>query len=75
MCAWIPKFLPGITFATSETILENHQADANNGAAEEKAKEGDVDEAKDDKKDYREEVKSSYGIKRYKFKKLLNPGK
>jgi ribonuclease E len=58
----------------SETILENHQADANNGAAEEKAKEGDVDEAKDDKKDYREEVKSSYGIKRYKIQEVIKPG-
>ena len=43
--------------------------------AEDKTKEDNTDELKDDnKKNYREKVKSSFGIKRYKIQEVIKPG-
>jgi Ribonucleases G and E len=42
---------------------------------EDKTKEDSTDELKDDnKKNYREKVKSSFGIKRYKIQEVIKPG-
>ena len=43
--------------------------------AEDKTKEDNIDELKDNnKKNYREKVKSSFGIKRYKIQEVIKPG-
>ena len=59
----------------SETNVEISQTENNDGYIEDKVKEENSDEIKDNKKkDYREKVKSSFGIKRYKIQEVIKPG-
>jgi ribonuclease E len=59
----------------TEQIQENNQSEKTNGDIEDGIKEDSLDESKENKKkDYREEVKSSFGIKRYKIQEVVKPG-
>jgi ribonuclease E len=59
----------------SDSIEENNQSEILNEDIENKVKEENSDEIKDNKKkNYREEVKSSFGIKRYKIQEVIKPG-
>jgi len=58
-----------------DTFQENSQTEKPNDDFSENPKERDLDESKDNKKNnYREEVKSSFGIKRYKIQEVIKPG-
>jgi ribonuclease E len=59
----------------SEAIQENSQNEKSTDDTENKAKNGDFDDSKENKqKNYHEEVKSSFGIKRYKIQEVIKPG-
>ena len=59
---------------STETVQENNQPEKINGNAEEKTKDEVIEQVKDNnKKNYHEEVKSSFGIKRYKIQ-VIKPG-
>ena len=60
---------------STETVQENNQPEKINGNAEEKTKDEVIEQVKNDnKKNYHEEVKSSFGIKRYKIQEVIKPG-
>ena len=60
---------------TNETIHENSQDLSSNDAEVDKTKEYSSDQIKENKKkDYRDEVKLSFGIKRYKIQEVIKPG-
>ena len=55
--------------------IENSQTLTGNGDIEDKTKEDESTDVSDNKKtDYREKVKSSFGIKRYKIQEVIKPG-
>jgi ribonuclease E len=59
----------------TDTILENSQAETNSNGTEEKIKEENSDNSGiNKKKDYREKVKSSFGIKKYRIQEVIKPG-
>ena len=65
----------------TETKQENSETEINSGISDnsddgdDKVKEDNSQVLKDDKKkDYHEEVKSSFGIKRYKIQEVIKPG-
>ena len=59
----------------TDSIMENPQAESSNNDIDNKVKEDNSDNARDDKKkDYREKVKSSFGIKRYRIQEVIKPG-
>ncbi|MDC0477317.1 Rne/Rng family ribonuclease, partial [Pelagibacteraceae bacterium] len=59
----------------SDSIQENADADKNISDDESKDKIDEAEQAKNNKKnDYREKVKSSFGIKRYKIQEVVKPG-
>jgi len=59
----------------TDSIIENQQAENTNNDIEDKVKEESLDDAKNNKKkDYREKVKSSLGIKRYRIQEVIKPG-
>ena len=58
-----------------DSYQENNQTEKSSDDIEDKAKEDNLDEDKEDKKNnYREKVKSSFGIKRYKIQEVIKPG-
>ena len=58
-----------------DTFQENNQTEKPNDDFSENTKERDLEESKENKKNnYREEVKSSFGIKRYKIQEVIKPG-
>ncbi|MDC1212171.1 Rne/Rng family ribonuclease [Pelagibacteraceae bacterium] len=60
---------------STDAVLENSQTETIDNDAEEKTKENSSDDAKYNKKnDYREKVKSSFGIKRYRIQEVIKPG-
>ena len=59
----------------NETINDNSQGMSSDEDSIDKIKNSSTEEVKENKKmDYREEVKSSYGIKRYKIQEVIKPG-
>jgi ribonuclease E len=59
----------------AESNHENSQPEINSDDDQEKIKDTDLNGDKENKKkDYREEIKSSYGIKRYKIQEVIKPG-
>ena len=59
----------------NETINDNSQGMSSDEDSIDKIKNGSTEEVKENKKmDYRDEVKSSYGIKRYKIQEVIKPG-
>jgi ribonuclease E len=59
----------------TETNQENSQTEINSENSEERITELNSQNEKEAiKKDYREEVKSSYGIKRYRIQEVIKPG-
>ena len=59
----------------AEVPLDDSQSDQTTETIEGKNKEISLEETKgNNKKDYREEVKSSFGIKRYKIQEVIKPG-
>ena len=59
----------------NEPIHENSQSDKAESTTEDETKEDRLEENKENRKNnYREEVKSSYGIKRYKIQEVIKPG-
>ena len=59
---------------SAEISPENSQTDITAENGEEKIKEENSSENKEKKKDYREKVKSSFGIKRYRIQEVIKPG-
>ena len=60
---------------SENTQSENTQIEIVNNNQYEKIKENNNDENKDSKKmDYRDEVKSSFGIKKYRIQEVIKPG-
>ena len=60
---------------TINTTPENLQNDSNNNNKDEKTENSENQIEKDDnKQEYRDKVKSSYGIKRYKIQEVIKPG-
>jgi len=58
-----------------DTFQENNQTEKPNDDFSESPKERDLDESKENKKNnYREEVKSSFGVKRYRIQEVIKPG-
>jgi len=58
-----------------DAFQENNQTEKSNDDLSESVKETDLNENKENKKNnYREEVKSSFGIKRYKIQEVIKPG-
>jgi ribonuclease E len=58
-----------------ENVQENLSNEKSSYEDQNKIKENGIDEDKEKKKiDYREEVKSSYGIKRYRIQEVIKPG-
>jgi len=59
----------------NEVINDNSQGMSSDEDSIDKIKNGSTEEVKENKKmDYRDEVKSSYGIKRYKIQEVIKPG-
>ena len=59
----------------NETISDNSQGISSDEDSMDKIKNDSTEEVKENKKmDYRDEVKSSYGIKRYKIQEVIKPG-
>jgi ribonuclease E len=59
----------------TDSFQENNQLEKPIDDIEERAKEGDLEDNKENKKvNYREKVKSSFGIKRYKIQEVIKPG-
>ena len=59
----------------NDSIQENLQTEAASNDVENKDKAENADEIKENKKNnYREEVKTSFGIKRYKIQEVIKPG-
>ena len=59
----------------NETINDNSQGISSDEDSMDKIKNDSTEEVKENKKmDYRDEVKSSYGIKRYKIQEVIKPG-
>ena len=59
----------------NETISDNSQGISSDEDSMDKIKNDSTEEVKENKKmDYRDEVKSSYGIKRYKIQEAIKPG-
>ena len=58
----------------SEPTQENSQNENVTDESEEKVLDNNSQDNEAKKKDYREEVKSSYGIKRYKIQEVIKPG-
>mgnify|MGYP001324149550 FL=1 len=58
-----------------DKTIENSQDNSQSLNKEEKIDENDVQiEAENNKREYREKVKSSFGIKRYKIQEVIKPG-
>ncbi len=59
----------------TESIQENSQIETPSDDTDDKIKEENSEEIKENKKkNYRDEVKSSFGIKRYKIQEVIKPG-
>ena len=58
----------------TESVQDNSQSEVVNEENIEKNKEENSIDTNDSKKNYREEVKSSFGIKRYKIQEVIKPG-
>jgi len=59
----------------TDSFQENNQLEKTSDDIEEKAKEDVLEDNKENKKvNYREKVKSSFGIKRYKIQEVIKPG-
>ena len=58
----------------TESVQDNYQSEVVNEENIEKNKEENSIDTNDSKKNYREEVKSSFGIKRYKIQEVIKPG-
>ncbi len=59
----------------SDNVRENSQAEPSADYNEETTKDRSANDLKENvKKDYREEVKSSFGIKKYKIQEVIKPG-
>ena len=58
-----------------DKTIENSQNNSQSLSKEEKIDENDIQiEAENNKREYREKVKSSFGIKRYKIQEVIKPG-
>jgi len=57
-----------------ESFQENSQSETSNNDIDDKNKEDQSEENEVKKKNYREEVKSSFGIKKYKIQEVIKPG-
>ena len=57
-----------------DSFQENSQSETSNNDIDDKNKEDQSEENEDKKKNYREEVKSSFGIKKYKIQEVIKPG-
>ena len=69
------KIRENLKDTATENLQENFQAGNGTDVTEDKIKEESSDEIKENKKEkYREEVKSSYGVKRYKIQEVIKPG-
>ena len=59
----------------ADSFQENNQSEKPSDDIEERVKEGVLEDNKENKKvNYREKVKSSFGIKRYKIQEVIKPG-
>ena len=59
----------------TDSFQENNQSEKSSDDIEERAKEDILEENKENKKvNYREKVRSSFGIKRYKIQEVIKPG-
>jgi ribonuclease E len=69
------KIRESLKVDANDSIQENSQPENTSDDVENKVKTDSADLVKDNKKkDYREEVKSSFGIKRYKIQEVVKPG-
>ena len=69
------KIRENLKDTATENLQENSQAGNGTDVAEDKIKEESSDEIKENKKEkYRDEVKNSYGVKRYKIQEVIKPG-
>ena len=60
---------------SQDNLLSENQSENENGNKEEKANQNGINtEAVNKKQEYREKVKSSFGIKRYKIQEVIKPG-
>jgi ribonuclease E len=57
-----------------DSFQENSQSETSNNEINDKNKEDQSEQTEDKKKNYREEVKSSFGIKKYKIQEVIKPG-
>ncbi len=57
-----------------ESFQENSQSETSNNNIDDKIKEDQSGQDEDKKKNYHEEVKSSFGIKKYKIQEVIKPG-
>ena len=57
-----------------DSFQENSQSETSNNDIDDKNKEDQSEENEDKKKNYSEEVKSSFGIKKYKIQEVIKPG-
>ena len=57
-----------------ESFQENSQSETSNNNIDDKIKEDQSVQDEDKKKNYHEEVKSSFGIKKYKIQEVIKPG-
>ena len=57
-----------------DSFQENSQSETSNSDIDGKNKEDQSEQNEEKKKDYREKVKSSFGIKKYKIQEVIKPG-
>jgi ribonuclease E len=57
-----------------DSFQENSQSETSNSDIDDKNKDDQSEQNEKKKKDYREEVKSSFGIKKYKIQEVIKPG-
>ena len=57
-----------------DSFQENAQSETSNNEINDKNKEDQSEQTEDKKNNYREEVKSSFGIKKYKIQEVIKPG-
>ena len=57
-----------------DSFQENSQSETSNSDIDDKNKDDQSEQNEEKKKDYREEVKSSFGIKKYKIQEVIKPG-
>ena len=57
-----------------DSFQENSQSETSNSDIDDKNKEDQSEQNEEKKKDYREKVKSSFGIKKYKIQEVIKPG-